>query len=296
MAKLGFVGLGVMGSQMVNRLLEKGHTVTGYNRTRAKAQWLIDKGMKWADSPRAVAEASDITFAMVTNAAAIAAVTDGPDGIIAGLGAGKYFIDMSTVSPEVSRATAAKVRAKGADMVDAPVSGSVITLQEGKLSVMVGGRKETFERVKPLLLDIGPKVTHVGANGLALAMKIAVNLSLAVQMMAFSEGVLLAEKSGIRREVAVDVLTHSAVASPMIQYRGPFILQQPEEAWFDCNMMQKDMLLALDMGRELDVPLPTVALTNEFLTAARAMGLEKYDFAVVYRVIARLAGIDVGEM
>jgi 3-hydroxyisobutyrate dehydrogenase-like beta-hydroxyacid dehydrogenase len=291
MAKLGFVGLGVMGSQMVNRLLEKGHTVTGYNRTRAKAQWLIDKGMKWADSPRAVAEASDITFAMVTNAAAIAAVTDGPDGIIASLGAGKYFIDMSTVSPEVSRATAAKVRAKGADMVDAPVSGSVITLQEGKLSVMVGGRKETFERVKPLLLDIGPKVTHVGANGLALAMKIAVNLSLAVQMMAFSEGVLLAEKSGIRREVAVDVLTHSAVASPMIQYRGPFILQQPEEAWFDCNMMQKDMLLAMELGRQLNVPVPTTAVSNEFLTAARGMGWEKKDFAVVFDVLARMSGV-----
>jgi len=291
MAKLGFVGLGVMGSQMVNRLLEKGHTVTGYNRTRAKAQWLIDKGMSWADSPRAVAEASDITFAMVTNAAAIAAVTDGPDGIIAGLGAGKYFIDMSTVSPEVSRATAAKVRAKGADMVDAPVSGSVITLQEGKLSVMVGGRKETFERVKPLLLDIGPKVTHVGASGLALAMKIAVNLSLAVQMMAFSEGVLLAEKSGIRREVAVDVLTHSAVASPMIQYRGPFILQQPEEAWFDCNMMQKDMLLAMELGRQLNVPVPTTAVSNEFLTAARGMGWEKKDFAVVFDVLARMSGV-----
>ena len=291
MAKLGFVGLGVMGSQMVNRLLEKGHTVTGYNRTRAKAQWLIDKGMKWADSPRAVAEASDITFAMVTNAAAIAAVTDGPDGIIAGLGAGKYFIDMSTVSPELSRATAAKVRAKGADMVDAPVSGSVITLQEGKLSVMVGGRKETFERVKPLLLDIGPKVTHVGANGLALAMKIAVNLSLAVQMMAFSEGVLLAEKSGIRREVAVDVLTHSAIASPMIQYRGPFILQQPGEAWFDCNMMQKDMLLAMELGRQLNVPVPTTAVSNEFLTAARGMGWEKKDFAVVFDVLARMSGV-----
>ena len=291
MAKLGFVGLGVMGSQMVNRLLAKGHTVTGYNRTRAKAEWLIDKGMKWADSPRAVAEASDITFAMVTNAAAIAAVTDGLDGIIAGLGAGKYFIDMSTVSPEVSRATAAKVRAKGADMVDAPVSGSVITLQEGKLSVMVGGRKETFERVKPLLLDIGPKVTHVGANGLALAMKIAVNLSLAVQMMAFSEGVLLAEKSGIRREVAVDVLTHSAVASPMIQYRGPFILQQPEEAWFDCNMMQKDMLLAMELGRQLNVPVPTTAVSNEFLTAARGMGWEKKDFAVVFDVLARMSGV-----
>src|SRR5246500_3903273 len=291
MAKLGFVGLGVMGSQMVNRLLSKGHTVTGYNRTRAKAQWLIDKGMKWADSPRAVAAASDVTFAMVTNAAAIAAVTEGPDGIVAGLSAGKLFVDMSTVSPEVSRATAVKVRARGADMVDAPVSGSVITLQEGKLSVMVGGGKETFERVKPLLLDIGPKVTHVGDNGLALAMKIAVNLSLAVQMMAFSEGVLLAEKSGIPREVAVDVLTHSAVASPMIQYRGPFILQQPDEAWFDCNMMQKDMLLALELGRKLNVPLPTTAVSNEFLTAARGMGWEKKDFAVVFDVLARMSGV-----
>ena len=272
MANLGFVGLGVMGGQMVNRLLSKGHTVTGYNRTRAKAQWLIDKGMKWADSPRAVAAAADVTFAMVTNSAAITSVTEGPDGLLAGLTAGKIFVDISTVSPSVSRALAAKVREKGADMVDSPVSGSVITLQEGKLSVMVGGRRETFERVKPLLQDIGPKVTYVGDNGLALAMKIAVNLSLAVQMMAFSEGVLLAEKSGIARETAVDVLTHSAVASPMIQYRGPFVLQQPEEAWFDVNMMQKDMLLAMELGRQLDVPLPTTAVSNEFLTAARGMG------------------------
>ncbi len=291
MAKLGFVGLGVMGSQMVNRLLTQGHSVTGYNRTRAKAQWLIDKGMKWADSPREVATASDITFAMVTNSAAIKAVTDGPDGLIAGLAPGKIFVDISTVSPEVSRATAEKVRAAGAEMVDAPVSGSVITLQEGKLSVMVGGNKETFERVKPILQDIGPKVTHVGGNGVALAMKIAVNLSLAVQMMAFSEGVLLAEKSGIPREVAVDVLTHSAVASPMIQYRGPFVLQQPEEAWFDVNMMQKDMLLAMELGRQLDVPVPTTAVTNEFLTAARGMGWEKLDFACVFDVLARMSGV-----
>src|SRR4029077_12723697 len=222
MANLGFIGLGVMGSQMVNRLLDKGHAVTGYNRTRAKAQWLIDRGMKWADSPRAVAAAADVTFAMVTNVAALQAIADGPDGLLAGLSPGKVFVYISTVSPAASRALAARVRERGADMLDAPVSGSVITLQEGKLSVMVGGRRETFERVKPLLLDIGPKVTYVGNNGLALSMKIAMNLSLAVQMMAFSEGVLLAEKSGIARETAVDVLTHSAIASPMIQYRGPF--------------------------------------------------------------------------
>jgi 3-hydroxyisobutyrate dehydrogenase-like beta-hydroxyacid dehydrogenase len=280
-----------MGSQMVDRLLSKGHTVTGYNRTRGKAQWLVEKGMKWADSPRAVAEASDIVLAMVTNSAAIEAVTSGPDGLIAGLTPGKIFIDISTVSPNVSRALAAKVREKGADMVDAPVSGSVITLQQGKLSVMVGGTAETFEKVKPLLLDIGPKVTHVGGNGLALSMKIAINLSLAVQMLAFSEGVLLAEKSGIAREVAVDVLTHSAVASPMIQYRGPFVLQQPEEAWFDVNMMQKDMVLAMELGRQLDVPLPTTATSNETLTAARGMGWTKYDFACMFDVLAAMSGV-----
>jgi len=228
---------------------------------------------------------------MVTNAAALSAIAEGPDGLLAGFSKGKIFSDMSTISPAASRALAAKVRERGADMVDSPVSGSVITLQEGKLSVMVGGRRETFDRVKPLLLDIGPKVTYVGDNGLALSMKIATNLSLAVQMLAFSEGVLLAEKSGIARETAVDVLTHSAVASPMIQYRGPFVLQQPQEAWFDVNMMQKDMLLALEMGRQLDVPLPTTAVSNEFLTAARGMGMARLDFAVVFDVLARMSGV-----
>jgi 3-hydroxyisobutyrate dehydrogenase-like beta-hydroxyacid dehydrogenase len=159
------------------------------------------------------------------------------------------------------------------------------------LSVMVGGRKETFEKIKPLLLDIGPKVSHVGDNGLALSMKIAINLSLAVQMLAFSEGVLLAEKSGIAREVAVDVLVNSAVASPMIKYRGPFVLQQPEEAWFDVSMMQKDMVLAMELGRQLDVPLPTTAVSNEFLTAARGMGWTKYDFACMFDVLAAMSGV-----
>ena len=291
MANLGFVGLGVMGGHMVERLMDKGHTVTGYNRTRSKAKWLIDRGMKWADSPRAAAAAADVTFSMVTNSAALNDIADGPNGIVAGLSAGKVLIDMSTLAPAASRALAAKVREKGADMVDAPVSGSVITIQQGKLSVMVGGRPETFERVKPLLLDLGPKVTHVGENGLALVMKIATNLSVAVQMLAFSEGVLLAEKSGIARDTAVDVLTHSVVGSPMLQYRGPFVLNMPEEAWFNVNMMQKDMLLALELGRQVDVPLPTTAATNEFLTAARSMGFAERDFAIIFNVLARMSGV-----
>lgn len=291
MANLGYVGLGVMGGRMAARLMSKGHSVIGHNRTRAKAQWLIDQGLTWADSPRAVSAAADVTFCMVTNSAALEAVADGPDGLLAGLGPGKVLVDMSTVNPDVSRALAARVRGRGADMVDAPVSGSVVTLEAGKLSVMVGGTRATFDRLRPLLEDIGPKVTHVGDNGLALVMKIATNLSLAVQMLAFSEGVLLAEKSGISRETAVDVLTHSAIASPMVQYRGPMVLAMPDEAWFDVNMMQKDMLLALELGRRLDVPLPTTAVANEFLTAARGMGLAQQDFAIVFQVLAQMSGV-----
>jgi 3-hydroxyisobutyrate dehydrogenase-like beta-hydroxyacid dehydrogenase len=291
MANLGFIGLGVMGGNMVERLLSKGHSVVGYNRTRSKAQPLIDKGMKWARSPQEAATTADIVLAMVTNSTALDEIANGPDGLLSGMSAGKVFVDMSTVSPDVSRALAAKIREKGADMVDAPVSGSVITLQQGKLSLMVGGRKETFDRVKPVLEDIGPKVTYVGPNGLAVAMKIATNLSLAVQMLAFSEGVLLAEKSGISRQTAVEVLTHSVIASPMVQYRGPFVLDMPQEAWFNVNMMQKDMLLALEMGRHLNVPLPTTAVTNEFLTAARSLGYVERDFAVIFNVLAEMSGI-----
>jgi 3-hydroxyisobutyrate dehydrogenase-like beta-hydroxyacid dehydrogenase len=291
MANIGYVGLGVMGGQMANRFLEKGHTVTGYNRTRSKAQWLVDKGLKLADSPRAVAESNDITFSMLMNSQAVSEVADGPNGLLAGLGPGKVWVDMSTVSPAVSRSLAAKVREKGADMMDAPVSGSVVTVQQGKLSVMAGGRAETFERVKPLLLDLGPKVTHVGENGLALVMKIATNLALPVQILAFTEGVLLAEKSGIPRETAVEVLLNSVLASPMLQYRGPFVLKMPDEAWFNVNMMQKDMQLALDLGRQVNVPLPTAGLANEFLTAARAMGLAERDFAIVFKVLERMSGV-----
>ena len=291
MANLGYVGLGAMGGNMAELLMAKGHKVTGYNRTASKADWLVKKGMTLAASPKAVAQAADVIFVMVTNSAADEAVMNGPDGLLAAMGPGKVVVDMSTVSPAVSKALAAKVREKGADMVDAPVSGSIITLQQGKLSVMVGGTKATFDTLKPILDDIGPKVTHVGDNGLALVMKIASNLSLAVQMLAFSEGVLLAEKSGISRATAGEVLTHSAIASPMVVYRGPFVLQMPEEAWFNVNMMQKDMMLAMELGRQVDVPLPTTAVANEFLTAARAMGLVEEDFATIFKVLAHMSGV-----
>jgi 3-hydroxyisobutyrate dehydrogenase-like beta-hydroxyacid dehydrogenase len=291
MANLGYIGLGVMGGRMAKRLLDAGHKVTGYNRTKSKATWLIEAGMDWADTPGAVVEAADVIFSMVTNTKAVLAVTGGPDGVLVRLEPGKIYIDMSTVSPAMSRELAARVSDKGAHMLDAPVSGSVETLEMGKLSIMVAGDQSVFEQVKPILLDIGPKATYVGENGLAVTMKIATNLSLAVQMLAFSEGVLLAEKSGIKRETAVEVLVNSVIASPMVKYRGPFVLGMPDEAWFNVNMMQKDLNLAQELGQQLDVPLPTTAATNEFLTAARGMGLTEEDFAIIFEVLASMAGL-----
>lgn len=292
MAELGFVGLGTMGGRMAKRLLDAGHRVTGYNRTRSKADWLVQAGMTWADTPRAVAEAADVTLSMVTGTSALEAIAEGPDGILAGLGEGKAWVDMSTVSPTASAALADRVAETGARMLDAPVSGSVLTLEEGRLSLMVGGDPAVVERVRPILEAIGPKVTHVGTNGRAALMKIATNLNLAVQMLAFSEAVLLAEKGGIARETAVEVLVNSVIASPMVKYRGPFVLDRPDEAWFDVNMMQKDLLLAQETGRRLDVALPTTAVTNELLTAARAMGYEKQDFAVLFETLARMSGLE----
>ncbi len=291
MAEIAFIGLGVMGSRMAKRLLDAGHHVTGYNRTYAKANHLLKSGLAWAETPKAAVEAGDFIFTMVTNTKALQAVAEGPDGILAGLNPNKIYVDMSTVSPSYSRELSEKVADKGAVMLDAPVSGSVGTLEEGKLSIMVGGDPETFEKVKPILLDIGPKVTHVGRNGLAVTMKIATNLNLAVQMLAFSEAVLLAEKSGIKREVAVEVLLNSVIASPMVKYRGPLVMEMPEEVWFNVNMMQKDMNLALDLGQQLNVPMPATATANEVLTAARGLGLEQQDFAVMFDVLAHLAGV-----
>jgi 3-hydroxyisobutyrate dehydrogenase-like beta-hydroxyacid dehydrogenase len=279
-----------MGGRVALRLLKAGHTVRGYNRTPERARWLADEGLQLCPTPRQVAENSDIVFTMVTNTAALKAVVEGEDGVFAGLAPGKVYIDMSTSSPEYSRQLSERVRATGASMLDVPVSGSVSTLEEGRLSLMAGGTPEDFEKVLPVLKDIGPTVNYVGSNGQAVLMKIAINLQLAVQMVAFSEGVLLAERGGIARKTAVEVMLNSVIASPMIKYRCPFVLEMPDEAWFDVNMMQKDMLLALELGRTSNVPLPTTAITNELLTSARALGLEKQDFAVLFNALEAMAG------
>jgi 3-hydroxyisobutyrate dehydrogenase-like beta-hydroxyacid dehydrogenase len=291
-ATLGFVGLGAMGSRMAHRLLAAKHHVVGYNRTPDKARDLVAAGLRLVPTPREAAEAGDVVFSMVTDNAALQAVALDGNGIVAGLKPGAVYVEMSTVSPAVTREIGEAVAARGAAMLDAPVSGSTITLERGQASFMVGGDPQALERVRPYLLDIGAAVTHVGPLGLAKTMKVATNLGLAVQMLAFCEAVLLAEKSGIPRAVAVEVLFKSVIASPMVKYRGPFVVgEMPREAWFPVPMIQKDIQLALDQGRAVGVPLPTTALTQEWLTMARGLGLGDYDFGVLFDVLARLSDL-----
>jgi 3-hydroxyisobutyrate dehydrogenase-like beta-hydroxyacid dehydrogenase len=290
MITLGILGLGEMGSGFVERLLLAKHPVVGWNRTASKAAPLLAKGMRWADSPRAVVEEADIVLTMLTNDGALDAVMDGPDGALSAI-KGKVLVEMSTISATHVKKLAERTTAAGGDLLDAPVLGSQVSLAQGKLLVMVGGDPRVLERVRPYLEAIGPKVFHVGEVGQAKVMKLALNLSLATQVLALSEGLLLAVKSGISRDVALDIMLGGASASPMLQYRAPLIKAQPEKAWFDCTMMQKDVHLALALGRELGVPLPTTDTSNTWLTAARGQGLAHHDFSVLYYVLARAAGM-----
>jgi 3-hydroxyisobutyrate dehydrogenase-like beta-hydroxyacid dehydrogenase len=288
---LGFVGLGAMGSRMAKRLLDAGYPVVGYNRTPAKARWLVEAGLRLADSPRAAAEGSQVVFSMVTDTAALRAVALGPDGIVAGLGRGATLVEMSTVSPAVIHELAALAEARGAAVLDAPVSGSGVTVEQGTLSFMVGGDPAVLERVRPYLLAIGPTVTQVGALGFGKTMKIAINLALGAQFLAFSETILLADRAGIPRERAVEVVLKSALASPMLKYRGPLVLKMPSGPIFTVGLMQKDLELAMELGRTVGVSLPSVALAHEMLTAARGLGLAHFDFAVMFDVLATMNGL-----
>jgi 3-hydroxyisobutyrate dehydrogenase-like beta-hydroxyacid dehydrogenase len=290
--RVGWLGLGSMGGLVVERLLAAGREVTGWNRTAAKGEPLVQKGMRWADTPREVAERADVVFSMLTDAEAVRDVASGPDGLIAGLRPGAVYADMSTIAPDVSRGVADEVSAAGATMLDAPVSGSPVTLKQGKLAIMVGGDEQALERIRPVLLDIGPTITHIGGNGAAVQTKIAINLALVVQVVAFCEAVALAEEGGVDREAVVEAMRGSVIWSPVLEYRGPLILegQMPEEALADVTLQQKDMLLALDEGRKLGSPVPLTAAANEMLNAARGLGIDDNDFVVVHRVYRALAG------
>jgi 3-hydroxyisobutyrate dehydrogenase-like beta-hydroxyacid dehydrogenase len=288
MNKIGFVGLGSMGAPLAGRLLP-GNQVQGTNRTKAKAGALIEQGLIWRDTPREAAVGADVVFSMVTDDAALTAITSGPDGILAGLWPGAIYVDMSTVSPQASRELARRVHWAGGTMIDAPVSGSVPAAESGTLTIMAGGSEEAFGKVVPLLRRLGSNVTHVGGNGQGLQLKLAINISLAAQMLAFSEGLLLAERGGIDPALAARAMTESAIGSPMLQARVPLVLDLPERAWFDVQLMHKDIRLALAAARESGVPLPAASAADRALSWAEERGYGHRDIAGLFQVLSRVA-------
>jgi 3-hydroxyisobutyrate dehydrogenase-like beta-hydroxyacid dehydrogenase len=295
MTTLGFVGLGHMGGSMAARLLDAGYTVYGESRDRRHANDLVRHGLQWRNTPREVAEAADVVITSVPDDDVLQHVASGPDGILAGIEASQIWIDMSTVSPETSRELARRVRELGAELLDAPVSGSVPQAQTGTLTIMVGGDERAYTRVEPILRDLGTP-THIGDNGQGLVLKLAINISLAAQMLAFAEGLVLADRAGIDRRRAIDVMTQTAIGSPMLKARAELVLDLPEEAWFDVRLMQKDIVLALDTARALQVPLPSAATADEVLTVARALGYERRDIAALFEALEHLVGEPVGSV
>jgi 3-hydroxyisobutyrate dehydrogenase-like beta-hydroxyacid dehydrogenase len=289
MSTVGFIGLGAMGSRIAGRFLDAGHRVYATNRTAAKAQPLIERGLVWLDTPREVAASADVVLSMVTDDKALEAIAAGPQGLLVGLEAGKVYVDMSTVSPPASRQLAERVRARGAHMLDAPVSGSIPQAESGTLAIMVGGERQAFAAVEPLLRELGQTVTHIGPNGQGLLLKLAINISLAVQTLAFSEGLLLAERAGVDPEVAAEVMSTSSIGSPMLKARIPLLLHLPEHAWFDVELMQKDIRLARRAADELGIPLPSAAVADEMLTRASELGYAHRDLASFHEVLANTA-------
>jgi 3-hydroxyisobutyrate dehydrogenase-like beta-hydroxyacid dehydrogenase len=288
---VGFVGLGNMGGNMAARLLAAGYPVSGWQRSRDQAQHLVEQGLEWREAPRAVAEGAEVVVTSLPDDAVLEDVATGADGILAGLGDDRVWIDMSTVSPQKSRELAAEARAQDAWMLDAPVSGSVPQVQAGTLTIMVGGDDGVYRRVEPLLRELGTP-NYVGGNGQGLALKLAINISLAVQMLAFAEGLLLAERSGIDRQRALDVMEESPIGSPMLRARASIILDPPEEAWFDLRFMHKDIELALDAARRLGIPLPTASRADEVLEQAVALGYEQRDLAALFQALEDIAAGD----
>jgi 3-hydroxyisobutyrate dehydrogenase-like beta-hydroxyacid dehydrogenase len=291
MTTIGFIGLGAMGAPLAGRLLD-GNRVYGTNRTRAKATALIEQGLLWRDTPREVAAAGELVFSMVTDDTALAAITDGPDGVLAGLRSGAVYVEMSTVSPRASRELAERVTAAGATMLDAPVSGSVPAAESGTLSIMAGGPVQAFHLAEPLLDRLGSTITHVGGNGQGLLLKLAINISLATQMLAFSEGLLLAERGGIDPALAARVMAASAIGSPMLHVRAPLALDLPEQAWFDMRLMHKDIRLALTAARAGNLPMPAATTADAVLSRAEQLGYAHRDIAGLFQVLARLAGAE----
>jgi len=290
--RLGFIGLGIMGYPMAENLMKAGHSVTVYNRNRAKAEELGQRGATVASSPAEVGRRATIIFLCVGDTRAVEEVCG---SLLQGVEPGAVVADASTISPEASRELAEQFRERGVSFLDAPCSGSKGGATNGTLTFMVGGEKAAFERIHPYLSIMGKKIFHVGANGAGLQVKLTQNLIGALTMQAMAEGFVLARKAGLSPSVVLEVLQASVARNPMIEDKLPLVLERNFEPSFSLKWMHKDMTLMLESARRLEVPLPATALVHEMFGAGLAMGYGEEDFAAAVRVLEIMAGIEVTE-
>jgi len=294
MAKLGFLGLGLMGYPMARNLLRAGHEVALWSNTADKARQLAaEAGGLARDTPRQVAEHADFIFLCVGDTNMVREVILGADGIIQGVRPGTTVADASTISPSASRMIGQALQGKGVDFLDAPCTGSTPGAEGGTLTFMVGGDQAVFEKTKPFLEVMGKRLYYCGPAGMGLQAKLTQNLILCNIAMAFNEGMVLATKGGIEPKLMLDILDNSAAKSGLISYKAPFVLRRDFQANFSTKWMHKDIGLMLESGKELGVPLLLTGLTQQLFQTAISAGHANEDFCSTIKVLEELAGIEV---
>jgi 3-hydroxyisobutyrate dehydrogenase-like beta-hydroxyacid dehydrogenase len=290
MQRIGFVGIGLMGQPMAKRILEAGYPLTVWNRTAEKAKGLLAAGAKWGSSPKALAQASDVVITMVTDSRASEEVCCGTNGILEGAHPGLILIDMSSIAPEMSRSIAERAKAKGVPMLDAPVTGNPKVASEGKLGIMVGGPKETFNACLPIFEKMGVKVIHVGENGMGTTLKLINNLIMGVAIEAVSEALVLAVKSGIDPQKVIEITSVGGARTGAMETRGPRMIQRDFSPHFSLNNMYKDLSTALKLAEDFGVSLPATSICREMLRAAKSQGKGDMDSCAVMTVLEAMAG------
>jgi 3-hydroxyisobutyrate dehydrogenase-like beta-hydroxyacid dehydrogenase len=289
MQRIGFIGLGLMGQPMSRRLLAAGHALTVWNRTAEKARDVLAAGATWGASPKAVAQASDVVITMVTDSAASEEVICGVGGVLEGAHAGLILIDMSSITPEMSRSIATRGRAKGVPMLDAPVTGGPKPAAEGKLGIMVGGPRETFETCVALFEKLGVKIVYAGGNGMGATLKLVNNLILGVAIEAVAEALVLACKAGLDPQSVIEITSVGGARTGAMETRGPRMIRRDFAPHFSANNMYKDLSTALKLAEDFGVSLPAASISREILRAAKSQGKGALDSCVVMTVLEALA-------
>jgi 3-hydroxyisobutyrate dehydrogenase-like beta-hydroxyacid dehydrogenase len=289
--RVGFAGLGLMGSRMARNFLKKGFPLTVWNRTPDKAEALAREGAKVARTPRELAEASDVVITCVADPNAVGRIVFAEDGIRPAVRPGFRYVETSTISPGQMRRIAEVVRAKGGDVLEAPVTGSKTGAEKGTLVIMTGGREETLQELMPVLMAIGAKVVHCGDIGHGSVVKLIGNSLISYMLEGLCEGLVVAKKAGVSTEKLLEVVMASGYASPYFPFKANAIAKNDYEQHFSVDLLVKDQGLMLDEAHALQVPMPALAVIREVFQSARAQGLGQEDIAAVYKAVARSAGM-----